>query len=59
MDKTDWFAVIAIGAGVVALTAFLYFGFTKLQAHQYNYKTACVDAGGNPIYNGKHWECLK
>ena len=23
------------------------------------YRAVCVESGGKPLYNGRHWECLK
>lgn len=48
---------IAAGAAMLVISTGLALYYAIETTNKY--KEVCVSANGTPIYNGKHWECLK
>ena len=48
---------ILASAGILALV--IWFAVWVSSFSRDEYKQTCTESGGKPVFNGKHWECIK
>jgi hypothetical protein len=55
MNSGGWFFYLLVAG--VSFLAYIIFVIGPEQSAKY--RAACIEVGGKPMHNGKHWECLK